>query len=497
MTNERRTRSMSRHTDAGTDTESVSGKRAASRLPVPKTGNTAKAKDAVLDAHPADPAVGTDRGRPAVLEEPQAKATGRNDPPADTRGRSERGRPAERKASAVVADPAAEEAAAVKLMLKLNPALSKIFDRLEYLENVVKENLDADKTIRGIDPETIPDEPKGKGKGTDPKNWGGLGIPPEELSIDAQKKMLEGYQKPPHMHAPPKDDTPVDDDDARVNDLYAAYMKEKARVEYKRNGTGGRISDSPMSRDLEDFIGLGAGFETPKTARRLEHLMPSAQLNKNSLVAKHLAEAGPPPGLSTPNTGSRSTPMEFFDASGAAVGRAMQRFRPLAPTEIDKYHGDEDPVKFLKFVTQCKRFVREAGLAPEDHVARCANFLQGRAYKYYATMVSMDEGNWTLEEFLIGIYDHCFPLDFRLKQRKKLDEFRQGNMRVKAYAAELELLFRLVGDINDAQRVDKLWNGLRRELQQALWREGLDFKSSTWDEVIAVATRHEMADRIT
>ena len=69
-------------------------------------------------------------------------------------------------------------------------------------------------------------------------------------------------------------------------------------------------------------------------------------------------------------------------------------------------------------------------------------------------------------------------------------------MRVKAYAAELELLFRLVGDINDAQRVDKLWNSLRRELQQALWHKGLDFKSSTWDEVIAVATRHKIADRM-
>ncbi|KAF9474799.1 hypothetical protein BDN70DRAFT_771205, partial [Pholiota conissans] len=155
----------------------------------------------------------------------------------------------------------------------------------------------------------------------------------------------------------------------------------------------------------------------------------------------------------------------------------------LAPTTPTIYHGDEDSMKFIKYVTQCKRFCAEAALPPSAQIPRCADYLQGKAYKYYSTMVAMDEDKLTLTGFFQGLYNYCFPPDFHLKQRRKLETLMQGSMTVKEFAAELNLLYRIVGASTPEQRVDRLWNGLHSELQTALWKEGLDYRQSTWDEV--------------
>jgi len=53
-----------------------------------------------------------------------------------------------------------------------------------------------------------------------------------------------------------------------------------------------------------------------------------------------------------------------------------------------------------------------------------------------------------------------------------------------------------IGSSTKRERVEKLWNGLRPELQQALWRENLEPQHSTWEQVLRVAERHEIADQI-
>ncbi|PPQ86310.1 hypothetical protein CVT26_005641, partial [Gymnopilus dilepis] len=103
---------------------------------------------------------------------------------------------------------------------------------------------------------------------------------------------------------------------------------------------------------------------------------------------------------------------------------------------------------------------------------------------------------WSTKDFYKELFDFCFPADFRLRQRAKLERFRQNQKRVRDYAAELAMIFRTVGSTSEQEKVDHLWKGLRPELQRALWRENLDPRTSTWEEIIQVAERHEIADRI-
>ncbi|KJA13748.1 hypothetical protein HYPSUDRAFT_209276 [Hypholoma sublateritium FD-334 SS-4] len=263
------------------------GRHEVTRIPVPKKGTSAKAKVIVPNTNTIKPGVGTALGVTAVLREPQAKAMDQNDPPADTRGQPGRGRPAEREASTVVKNAtASDEGVAENLMQKLSPAFNRIFNRLEYLKNLMNENSNVDKMISRIEPETF-DKPKGKGKATDPKEWGNLNIPAKELNINVQKKMLKEYDKPLHLNTPAITKTFGDDDGAKacMNELYGAYIKEQAWVEASKHCTIKMcIADSPISRDMEYFIGLGARFEMPKLARRVDNLLPS----ENSKVDYHL-----------------------------------------------------------------------------------------------------------------------------------------------------------------------------------------------------------------
>jgi hypothetical protein len=115
-------------------------------------------------------------------------------------------------------------------------------------------------------------------------------------------------------------------------------------------------------------------------------------------------------------------------------------------------------------------------------------------------MISAVKGHkmqcWRLGKFLVKLFNHCFPPDFRLTQHNKLDSFRQGNLLIQEYAAELMFLFRTVRESSRCEQVDKLWNGLKPMLQKALWLESLDPRTAGWKEVIQVAKRHEIADQI-
>lgn len=116
-------------------------------------------------------------------------------------------------------------------------------------------------------------------------------------------------------------------------------------------------------------------------------LLPSKQLHPGSLVGKQLAG---PEGHTTASafglvqTPNRSKDLEMNDMFGmSSEGTAEAplapivptRFRPLAPTTPTIYHGDEDPMKFFKYVSQCKRFTREAQLPLTDQVACCGDYL--------------------------------------------------------------------------------------------------------------------------
>lgn len=123
-------------------------------------------------------------------------------------------------------------------------------------------------------------------------------------------------------------------------------------------------------------------------------------------------------------------------------------------------------------------------------------FLDGKAYNFYIQKVSRDEENWTLTEFYTELYNFCFPINYRMQMRRKLDKFYQNDKTVSEYTHELEELFNTIGSVGAREQVIKFWKSSRPSIQQALWQDGLNPDISSWDEVVCKAEIIEISENV-
>ncbi|CAA7268277.1 unnamed protein product [Cyclocybe aegerita] len=405
--------------------------------------------------------------------------------------------------------------AALQSADELEERLARIYHKVAEMEEHQNRNVSPQ-----AGPSTL------RGKQIDPRNWGAAGVPDDDLDIQSQRRN-ENAQRELHDRL------------ERMKDLKAQYLAEKKKAEEhaqtlkagasQQQSNPERRSTSLMSRDMEDLIsrtmrgdlhGRYTGNATPRDntqsgqrVQQPEVLQASNQVAPDSFLGRALHGRGGGGGGGGGDDGPPPDDFNFGQAddwNGANDGFGMgwgvpddgdggnhafrPRYKPLSLTPPDKYHSDADPLKFYRYVNQCERFCCEAGLPMQDRIPKCADSLAGKAYKFYTTSVSMDAHLWTMRQFFNELFNYCFPPDFHLKQCARLDGFKQNNMKVTEYAAELMVLFKTIGTSTPCECVEKLWNRLREELQRVLWQENLDPIQSTWAEVVHVAMRHEVAD---
>lgn len=169
------------------------------------------------------------------------------------------------------------------------------------------------------------------------------------------------------------------------------------------------------------------------------------------------------------------------------------RFSPLKPTAPERYNGEADPIKFSRYAQQCYRYVQEVGFPSTLQVQHCGDFVDGKALAFYQSNIVPSDKQWTLPEYLRELFLYCFPADFRLRQREKLNKFEQGNLIIKQYASEMSLLFKIVGTSTPQERIDKLFYRMRNWLRHKLMEQRIDPLKNTWDEVMDAATVFETA----
>ncbi|PSR97182.1 hypothetical protein PHLCEN_2v4353 [Hermanssonia centrifuga] len=148
-----------------------------------------------------------------------------------------------------------------------------------------------------------------------------------------------------------------------------------------------------------------------------ERLRPVNQVEPTSCLGRifnKVAEISPE--YPRPGNTEASVPPEDADPSSSdsdnSLGRRVKlsarksrhsknssRLPTLKPREPDAYHGRPDVHEFHKFVDECSNYVRGYSLTEERYVSTISSFLNGKAYKYYTMMVSMDAASWSLEKF--------------------------------------------------------------------------------------------------
>ncbi|PPQ81287.1 hypothetical protein CVT26_015177 [Gymnopilus dilepis] len=353
-----------------------------------------------------------------------------------------------------------------------------------------------------------------KGKGVDPLNWGNVGIPENELDPEVQRALHQQVKTSNStkevQNSQEREASVVQSEyEAAMDEIDRQYLAAKKAAAEKFSGmraaTGSdvagrqsRIATTPMSADVEQLIIRAAGDDL--SAHRAREVNFSDRVHPDSLLGRVFHASGRACGDGDYMPYKRdgfSARSQYPSAVRSEASDVVVRYKPLAPTPPDKYDGEATILKYYKFITQYTRFCNEARLPEEDRVIKCADYLTGKAYRWHSSVVSFDLGKYdTLQALFVGLFNYCFPPNFRMKERQKLENFTQGKYTVAEYAADLNIKFQMIGGYTPPQRIYKLWNGLRTELQSALWREGLDYERSSWDDIIRVATRHEIAEQI-
>lgn len=140
----------------------------------------------------------------------------------------------------------------------------------------------------------------------------------------------------------------------------------------------------------------------------------------------------------------------------------------LKPKEPDTYNGTPHIETFPKFMAESMEYLDDYAVPARQQAQKIARFLKGDAYKFYPNSVAQQPRRWSLERLFEGLFDYCFPVDFRLQMRERLKRSTQGKRSVRAYVHELESLFMVVGGVSERDRVDRLWYGLSPYLQKQL-----------------------------
>ncbi|TFK45295.1 hypothetical protein OE88DRAFT_1609343, partial [Heliocybe sulcata] len=157
------------------------------------------------------------------------------------------------------------------------------------------------------------------------------------------------------------------------------------------------------------------------------------------------------------------------------------------------YDGAADMHLFGRFMEESMAYIRDGNLPRERRWQYVSHYMKGKAFDYYTRSVAPRAPSYGVNEFFTGLFDHCFPINYRQSLRKKLRYFNQGEMSVKEYVYELNDLLNQVGIPDERYRVLTLWEGFSPYIQAKLWEEELNPEQSLWDDIVRRAEIIEIA----
>lgn len=353
--------------------------------------------------------------------------------------------------------------------------------------------------------EPLPD----KGKGADPSNWGNVYLGPEEADVRAQRKALKEFKEKKRTH---KKKNIGEKKLPEVSTRYITPVPDAQRPETGKDRENRKakrlVAEVRPATQIPKNSYLGAAFKQIKAAdrkkKRKRSPSSSSEPSDSSSSSDRDDDGSSGPSDSESTTESSDSSDDSSDDSlprrknrsfrKREKSRSAHKTKAIAPREYD---GRENPRAFHRFMKESVIYLKDAHIKRKRYAYTLSRYLTGRAYNYYTQKVSLTEKRCTLDEFFQGMFNYCFPANYRTKLRARLDKLAQGpSQSVMEYIYELEELCNLIGEIHERDRVIRLWNGLRGELQRALWRDKLSPETSSWKDVVAQAETIEISHNV-
>ncbi|KAK1234115.1 hypothetical protein PQX77_002683 [Marasmius sp. AFHP31] len=168
--------------------------------------------------------------------------------------------------------------------------------------------------------------------------------------------------------------------------------------------------------------------------------------------------------------------------------------RTIKPIPPPTYDGTPDAERFQNWVMRMIQYLEEGYVPEEEQVMLASNFLRGKALSFFLQKVSRNHLKWQMLDLAKGIFNFCFPIDYRSQQRNKLNNCRQGNRSVIEYAYKYEMLNNLIGTASECKMVIKFWDSLNVKIRRELHHEKKNKEIHTYEEILETAELIKMAE---
>ena len=358
-----------------------------------------------------------------------------------------------------------------------------------------------------------------KEKGADPRNLGAAQLSDGNLDINAQYIELESNNKIHHSKIPAQ----LNSANGILDQEKRTYRKNKASKKSKHyqeqthplglvdnlNGPAERANRQRSPRLTKGDLDVGTSRTTNQVVPENDHTIKSARRSHrrgrktfDPGSSDSSSDSSSSDSSDSSNSETSSSSMDIRHASRRSRHKSRRKHRPsksqtkLKPIPPTEYDGIDDPRAYHRFITEGTEYVRTGKVHRKKQAFILSHYLKGKAYDFYIQKVSTNYHEWSLKDFFEGLFNYCFPLNYRMLQRKKLDKCFQDEKSVSEYVYELEELFNMIGMINDREKVIKLWDGLDTSIQRALWRDGYNPEISSWDEVRTGAETIEISESV-
>jgi len=295
-----------------------------------------------------------------------------------------------------------------------------------------------------------PEAEASKGKGPDPENWGNVRLTREEMDPNSQWVLFDSYKsaqkknKKRHSNRQKRcsavkyehsdeilysTDLNHENNDGRAmrpieqvepnSYIGLALNRLKGGNKLTKDG-GNNSSEGDEQPKCSESDGYESSDETNSSDESTTSSLSDSSSSKSSdetisLSSSTLSSSCKRRSVRRSEKGVKSSSKR--DKTKQKSKKKHQKkmtLKPIPPTEYDRA---VDPQKFHRFITEGTAYVRDGHVPAKKCVFILSHYLMGRAHEFYTCEVAGDPYQWRLPKFFKELFNYCFPIDFRTKQR--------------------------------------------------------------------------------
>ena len=168
--------------------------------------------------------------------------------------------------------------------------------------------------------------------------------------------------------------------------------------------------------------------------------------------------------------------------------RILKRVKIDAPSP---YNGKADLDAFDRWAYEVSTWKRLNRMSEGLAVTMLNKYVTDKAGIFYMKYVAGKERRWTMTTIFEGLFDYCFPKDFKLNLRRRLMNATQGKARITEFVRDIELMAGRFPDINERGLIEIFWWGIHQPIRVKVLKMGAHPERSTMHKMVDCAIRAE------